>query len=93
MGAGAVTSPTATIPLVYLTKKASKFFASPKNVGLAIEALDITAPRSIRYIAGDKLLRGLIKDSEGAEKETYREFQEYYKKNKFDILDQLTELN
>lgn len=25
MGAGAVTSPTATIPLVYLTKKASKF--------------------------------------------------------------------
>jgi hypothetical protein len=69
-----------------MTKKSSKFFASPKNVGLAIEALDITAPRSIRYIAGDKLLRGLIKDSEGEEKELYQQFQNIYKKDKNNII-------
>ena len=86
MGAGVVSSPVASIPLIYMTKKASKFFASPKNVELAIEALDITAPRSIRYIAGDKLLRGLIKDSEGEEKELYQQFQSIYKKDKNNII-------
>ena len=51
MGAGIISSPLSAVPLIYMTKKGSKFFASPKNVGLAIEALDITAPRSLRYIA------------------------------------------
>ena len=86
MGAGVVASPIVSPILIYMTKKSSKFFASPKNVGLAIEALDITAPRSIRYIAGDKLLRGLIKDSEGEEKELYQQFQNIYKKDKNNII-------
>jgi len=87
MGAGILSSPFASVPLIYMTKKGSKFFASPKNVELAIEALDITAPRSLRYIAGDKLLRGLIKDSTDDEKQIYEEFQNIYKKNKDSIIE------
>lgn len=92
MGAGVFSSPVASIPAIYLTNRASAFLANPKNLDLAIEAFDITAPRSLRYVAGEKLLRGLIKDSSGEEQEAYEDLQKMYKDNKDYIIDNMREL-
>lgn len=91
MGAGVVSDPVSTAALVGITNRTSAFLANPKNVELAIEALDITAPRSIRYIAGEKLLRGYVKDTEGEEKEAYEELQKFYKDNKKSIIENMVE--
>jgi|5_EtaG_2_1085323.scaffolds.fasta_scaffold08609_3 hypothetical protein len=92
MGAGVFSSPVASIPAIYLTNRASAFLANPKNLDLAIEAFDITAPRSLRYVAGEKLLRGLVKDSSGEEQEAYEDLQKMYKDNKDYIIDNMREL-
>ena len=92
MGAGVFSSPVASIPAIYLTNRASAFLANPKNLDLAIEAFDITAPRSLRYVAGEKLLRGLVKDSSGEEQEAYEDLQKIYKDNKDYIIDNMREL-
>ena len=75
--------------LIGITNRTSAFFANPKNVELAIEALDITAPRSIRYVAGEKLLRGYVKDTEGDEKEIYENLLKEYQENKSNILEEM----
>lgn len=92
LGAGVVADPVAVGALIGITNRTSAFFANPKNVELAIEALDITAPRSIRYIAGEKLLRGYVKDTEGEEKEVYEDLLNKYQENKKQILDEMREL-
>ena len=84
--------PVAVGALIGITNRTSAFFANPKNVELAIEALDITAPRSIRYIAGEKLLRGYVKDTDGEEKEVYEDLLNKYQENKKQILDEMREL-
>ena len=92
LGAGVVADPVAVGALIGITNRTSAFFANPKNVELAIEALDITAPRSIRYIAGEKLLRGYVKDTDGEEKEVYEDLLNKYQENKKQILDEMREL-
>lgn len=92
LGAGVVADPVAVGALIGITNRTSAFFANPKNVELAIEALDITAPRSIRYIAGEKLLRGYVKDTDGEEKEVYEDLLNKYQENKKKILDEMREL-
>jgi len=91
MGAGVVSEPVSTAALIGITNRTSAFLANPKNVDLAIEALDITAPRALRYIAGEKLLRGYVKDTEGEEKEAYKEIEKFYKDNKKNIIENMTE--
>lgn len=91
MGAGVVSEPVSTAALIGITNRTSAFLANPKNVDLAIEALDITAPRALRYIAGEKLLRGYVKDTEGEEKEAYEEIEKFYKDNKKNIIENMTE--
>lgn len=91
MGAGVVSEPVSTAALIGITNRTSAFLANPKNVDLAIEALDITAPRALRYIAGEKLLRGYVKDTEGEEKEAYTEIEKFYKDNKKNIIENMTE--
>lgn len=91
MGAGVVSEPVSTAALIGITNRTSAFLANPKNVDLAIEALDITAPRSLRYIAGEKLLRGYVKDTEGEEKEAYEEIEKFYKDNKKNIIENMIE--
>ena len=92
MGAGVFSSPVASIPAIYLTNRTSAFLSNPKNLELAIEAFDITAPRSLRYVAGEKLLRGLIKDSSGEEQEAYEELQKIYKDNEDYIIENMRKL-
>ncbi len=89
MGAGVVADPTSTLALMAIGRGGSSFLANPKNVELAIEALDITAPRAIKYIAGEKLIRGLVKESKGDEQKVYEELENYYKNNKKSILENL----
>lgn len=89
LGAGVIADPVAVGALIGITNRTSAFFANPKNVELAIEALDITAPRSIRYVAGEKLLRGYVKDTEGDEKEIYENLLKEYQENKSNILEEM----
>ncbi len=92
MGAGVFSSPVASIPAIYLTNRTSAFLSNPKNLELAIEAFDITAPRSLRYVAGEKLLRGLIKDSSGEEQEAYEQLEKIYKDNEDYIIENMRKL-
>jgi len=87
MGAGILSSPIATATLMLVSRGGSKFLSNPKNVELAIEALDITSPRSVRYIAGEKLLRGAVKDSTGEEKNVYENLEKMYRDNKKYIIE------
>jgi hypothetical protein len=90
MGAGVLSSPVASIPLIYATNRTSAFLANPKNLDLAITALDITAPRQLKYIASEKLLRGLIGSSQNEdEKQFFEELQKMYKDNKEFIIDNM----
>lgn len=90
MGAGVFTSPVASIPIIYATNRTSAFLANPQNIDLAITALDITAPRQLKYVAAEKLLRGLVNSSQNEdEKEFFEELQKMYKDNKDFIIDNM----
>ena len=72
------------------SNRTSAFLANPKNLDLAITALDITAPRQLKYIASEKLLRGLIGSSQNEdEKQFFEELQKMYKDNKEFIIDNM----
>ena len=90
MGAGVFTSPVASIPIIYATNRTSAFLANPQNIDLAITALDITAPRQLKYVAAEKLLRGLVNSSQNEdEKEFFEELQKMYKDNKDFIIENM----
>ena len=92
MGAGVLSSPTATLGLMAVGRGGSAFLANPKNLELAIESLDITAPRALRYIAGEKLIRGLVQDSKGDEQDAYEQIEKMYKNNKEYIIENMREM-
>lgn len=92
MGAGVLSSPVATVGLMAVGRGGSSFLANPKNLELAIESLDITAPRALRYIAGEKLIRGLVKDSKGDEQDAYEQIEKMYKDNKEYIIENMREM-
>tara|TARA_R100001591_G_scaffold111593_1_gene123307 strand:- start:1382 stop:3409 length:2028 start_codon:yes stop_codon:yes gene_type:complete len=90
MGAGVLSSPVAAIPLIYMTNRTSAFLANPKNIDLAITALDITAPRQLKYIASAQLLKGLIKSSQNEdEKQFFLELQDVFRDQKEFIIDNM----
>jgi len=92
MGAGVLSSPVATVGLMAVGRGGSAFLANPKNLELAIESLDITAPRALRYIAGEKLIRGLVEDSKGDEQDAYEQIEKMYKNNKEYIIENMREM-
>jgi len=92
MGAGVLSSPVATVGLMAVGRGGSAFLANPKNLELAIESLDITAPRALRYIAGEKLIRGLVQDSKGDEQDAYEQIEKMYKNNKEYIIENMREM-
>ena len=92
MGAGVMKNPVVTSSVILLSRGGSSFLANPKNLDLAIDALNITAPRSLRYKAIVDLVSRKVRDAtELEEKKFFTAMEEELKENKDTILDTLGE--
>ena len=90
MGAGVMQNPVVTGSVILLSRSGSKFLSNPKNIDLAIDALNTTAPRSLRYKAIVDLVSRKVRDAtEPEEKKFFTAMGEELKEKKDIILDTL----
>jgi len=90
MGAGVMQNPIVTTSVILLSRGGSKFLANPKNIDLAIDALNTTAPRQLRYKAIIDLVSRKVRDAtEPEEKKFFTAMGEELKEKKDTILDTL----
>ena len=90
MGAGVMQNPVVTSSVILLSRGGSNFLANPKNIDLALNALNTTAPRTLRYKAAIDLLSRKVRDTTNPEeKKFFQAMEEEFKDNKDFILDTL----
>jgi len=90
MGAGVMQNPVVTSSVILLSRGGSSFLANPKNIDLALNALNTTAPRTLRYKAAIDLLSRKVRDTTNPEeKKFFQAMEEEFEDNKDFILDTL----
>ena len=91
MGAGVVSNPFSTAVLIQLSRGGSKFFANPKNIDLAIDVLDASSPRLLKYKATIDLLSRTIRDTtDSEEKKFYKAMKDEFEENKDKMLETMS---
>ena len=92
IGAGVVGSPLAVIPLALMSRGGSNFLSNPKNIDLAIDILDASSSRSLKYKATIDLLSRTIRDAtEPEEKKFYKAVQDELENSKDAILEVMSD--